>query len=63
MTQNEWNDAIEEAAKACEAWGLEIVKKWDAMADPEMDTYAKARAWDAIQCAAAIRKLKRDCPC
>jgi hypothetical protein len=47
--------AYENAAQACEAWGNAKVAKW---ADyPEMSEDAKARAWDALQCAAAIRAL------
>lgn len=48
--------ALEEAAKACEAWGNAKVAKWQD--DPEMGEDAKARAWDAVQCAVAIRALK-----
>lgn len=49
--------ALEEAAAACEAWGNAKVAKWAD--DPEMCEDAKARAWDALQCAAAIRALSR----
>lgn len=51
------NEALEDAALACEAWGNEKVAKWAD--DPEMLVDAKARAWDSLQCAEAVRKLKR----
>jgi hypothetical protein len=47
---------LEEAAMACESWGNEKVAKWAD--DPEISEDAKARAWDGLQCAATIRKLK-----
>lgn len=51
------NDVLEEAAQVCEAWGNAKVMKWAG--DPEMLEDAKARAWDGLQCAAAIRELKQ----
>lgn len=59
--------ALEEAAMACEGWGKAKVAKW-----VHFGRDAKARAWDALQCAAAIRALSRattsaaaesDCDC
>jgi hypothetical protein len=47
--------ALEEAAQACEAWGDGKIVKWAD--DDEMLEDAKARAWDGIQCAVAIRAL------
>lgn len=51
------DDVLEEAAQACVAWGNAKVMKWAG--DPEMLEDAKARAWDGLQCAAAIRELKQ----
>lgn len=50
------DQALEDAAKACEAWGDEKVKKWAD--EPEMSEDAKARGWDAYICAAQVRALK-----
>ncbi len=44
----------EDAAKVCIKWGEDQVVKWDH--DDEMREYNKSRAWDALQCAAAIRR-------
>jgi hypothetical protein len=48
--------ALEEAAQACEAWGNAKVANWSDLGG-EMLEDAKARAWDSIQCANAIRSL------
>lgn len=44
--------AKEKLAKVCEDWGTAKVIKWQ---DSELADDAKATAWDALQCAAAIR--------
>ena len=43
----------EACAKSCEEWGMKKVNDWAH--DEEMCEDAKARAWDAMQCAAEIR--------
>ncbi len=43
----------EACAKSCEEWGIKKVNDWAH--DEEMCEDAKARAWDAMQCAAEIR--------
>jgi hypothetical protein len=55
-----WNAAIGAAAGACKAWGEATYAKWQA--DPEMATYAGARAWDSLQCAHAVSELKQPHP-
>jgi len=50
------DQVLEEAAMACEAWGNGKVAKWSDF--PDMHEDAKARAWDGLQCAAAIRAMK-----
>ena len=58
--------AIAECARVCEEWGNAKVAKWSGT---ELETDAKSRAWDGLQCAAAIRALAQhpqisDCvPC
>ena len=46
--------AIAECARVCEEWGNAKVAKWSGT---ELETDAKSRAWDGLQCAAAIRAL------
>ena len=50
--------ALEEAAQECVKWGDAHVSKWDKRGDEDMATHAKAAAWTALQCAAAIRAIK-----
>lgn len=47
---------IEECAKVCEQWGNEKVERLGV--NDELLDSAKASAWDALQCATAIRHLK-----
>lgn len=51
---------IEACAVVCEAWGQAKVQKWQD--DPEMLEYSEARAWDAMKCAVAVRKLADEVP-
>ena len=46
--------ALEHAAEVCKERGDALVAKWDKY-DNDMADDAKARAWDCLQCAAAIR--------
>ena len=50
------NEALEMAAKECENWGNGKVERLSG--NDELIDSAKASAWDALQCASAIRKLK-----
>jgi len=48
--------AFEEAAVVCRALGDKIVKRLEGLSE-DMGDYSKARAWDYMQCAIAIRAL------
>jgi hypothetical protein len=52
------NQALEDAANACEKWGENKVAKWESHEDAQMRMSARDSAWDALQCAATIRKLQ-----
>ena len=49
------NEAIELAARECEKRGDARVNKWGGT---ELEDSSKSDAWECVQCAAAIRKLK-----
>lgn len=48
----------ERAETACKEWGNAKVQKWSEIGDESMVEDAKSRAWDGLQCAAAIRALE-----
>jgi hypothetical protein len=50
-----WNAALDAAISAIEKAGDARVIKWQGT---ELEDDAKARAWDAVVCAAILRKLK-----
>jgi len=47
---------MDECAKVCRALGDKIVKRLEGLSE-DMGDYSKARAWDYMQCAIAIRAL------
>lgn len=54
-----WNDALDNAIAALERSGDDRVRRWQGT---ELENDAKSRAWDALVCAAIIRKLKQNSP-
>jgi hypothetical protein len=47
---------LRRAAEVCREWGNARVARWTELGDEEMTENAKARAWDGLQCAAAIEQ-------